>query len=187
MYAHQGATVERLIGWGHPEIIDKLKYEGVTLFVDGTFSSKESDMYGNVIDPAIQATDQKLESSKVICDFEAGLIKAVLKQFPEAKALGRRMKRLRIPEPDVKLAMAHGSIDILAVIDKEKQWVRRHGPDLWNVDGIQSKSLPERTIPSSALIKLTHVVTSKDFTIRAKTPRRREKYTLPKKVMLPDK
>ncbi|OWZ11660.1 hypothetical protein PHMEG_00015290 [Phytophthora megakarya] len=131
VYAHQGPKVERLIGWGHSEIIDKLKYKGVTLFVDGTFrcvprsfyqfvvimvhdqasdcllpafyvlcSLKEPDMYWNVIDHVIQAIDQKLELSKVICDFEAGLIKAVI----------------------------WGCFN--------KQWMRRYGPELWNVNSI---------------------------------------------------
>ncbi|GMF37841.1 unnamed protein product [Phytophthora fragariaefolia] len=138
VYAHKGSNdtkVERLIGGGHPVIIDKLKNKGATVFVDGTFrcvpqpfyqcvvimvhdqasdcflpafyvlcSSKESGMYCNVIDHVIQATDQKLNPAKVICDFESGLIKAMLTQFPDAKvsgcyfhfkqALGRQMKKL---------------------------------------------------------------------------------------------
>ncbi|GMF52676.1 unnamed protein product [Phytophthora fragariaefolia] len=93
-------------------------------------SSKESDMYWNVIDHVIQATDQKLNPAKAICDFESGLIKAVLTQFPDAKvsgcyfhfkqALGRQMKKLQISAPEIKIAMAPGGVDVLAVVDKDK-------------------------------------------------------------------
>ncbi|OWY95558.1 hypothetical protein PHMEG_00034407 [Phytophthora megakarya] len=91
VYAHQGAKVEHLIGWGHPEIIDKLKYKGVTLCVLQSFYQfvviMVHDQASTCLLPAfyVLSTDQKLELFNVICDFEAGLIKAVLTQFPEAK------------------------------------------------------------------------------------------------------
>ncbi|POM60224.1 hypothetical protein PHPALM_30946 [Phytophthora palmivora] len=87
-------------------------------------------MYWNIIGHAIQATDQNLDPATVICDFGSGLIKAVLTQFPDARvsgcffhfkqALGRRMKKEKIPAPEIKIAMAPGCVDILAVVDKDK-------------------------------------------------------------------
>ncbi|GMF24073.1 unnamed protein product [Phytophthora fragariaefolia] len=222
-------------------------------------SSKELDMYWNVIDHVIQATDQKLNPAKVICDFESGLIKAILTQFPDAKvsgcyfhikqALGRQTKKLQIPAPKIKIAMAPGGVDVLAVVDKDKvavqgtayvrkliheecvaegltytyhkwesfwsyfnrQWVRRYDPDLWNVEGMSKQVVARTTNPLERFnrelngtfrphpslpvfvsgieaLARRHVQTLQDIpSNRAKSPRRREKYTLPQKVTFPSK
>lgn len=93
-------------------------------------TSKSSDTYWNVIHHVFQACDQKLAPATIVCDFEAGHSNAVLTQFPKARvcgcyfhfkrALRRFMKKLCIPNPEVKIAMEKGVIDILAVIDQDK-------------------------------------------------------------------
>ncbi|KAF4134827.1 hypothetical protein GN958_ATG16083, partial [Phytophthora infestans] len=111
VYSHKGVSgtnVEHLIGWEHPMAIEKLKHEAVTLFVDdvlamnchngaplslgllpfGTIRTMKLDGVSHVLEY------HKLAPSTVICDFEAGLIKVVLTQFPEARALGRQMKNM---------------------------------------------------------------------------------------------
>jgi hypothetical protein len=51
-------------------------------------TSRTSDTYWDVFHQLIRAIDQQLEPAEIVCDFEAGLIRAVQVQFPNADVIG---------------------------------------------------------------------------------------------------
>lgn len=68
-------------------------------------------------------------SKEVICDFEGALINAVRDRFPDTKNLGcplhfkqackREMIKYRLPKSETKIAMEHGMLDTLTVMDRK--------------------------------------------------------------------
>lgn len=44
-----GDKLERLIGWAHPVLLQRLKYRNTTIFIDGTFRSVPSRFYRCVV------------------------------------------------------------------------------------------------------------------------------------------
>lgn len=162
---------QRIIGWAHPVLINLLRYNGSTVFIDGTFrcvpakfaqcviimvhdqasglfvpvfyvltTSRTSDTYWDIIHFVIQATDQKINPSQVVCDFEQGIIDAVQTQFPEANVVGclfhfkqairRQMMKYCITREEIAIAMEQGVLDMLTVIERDLidpkgiNWVR---------------------------------------------------------------
>lgn len=89
-------------------------------------SSKTADTYWDILHFIIQASDQRMETAEVVCDFEAGLIQAVQVQFPNAEVVGclfhfnqvvqRRMRCIGISEPDAMIAMKRGVLDTITVM-----------------------------------------------------------------------
>lgn len=104
-------------------------------------TARTGDTYWDLLHLVVQATDQQLAPADVICDFEAGLIGAITSQFPDSNVIGclfhlkqavqRRMKKLRIPAPEISIAMTKGVFDMLTVINPDQivshglHWVRK--------------------------------------------------------------
>ncbi|OWZ02553.1 hypothetical protein PHMEG_00025865 [Phytophthora megakarya] len=87
----------------------------------------------------VQATDQQIEPAEIVCEFETALMDSLQTQFPNATVLGclfhmkqalrRAMKRYAIPEAECLIAMAHGVLDTLTVlqhdyIERGIKWVQ---------------------------------------------------------------
>ncbi|POM63818.1 Hypothetical protein PHPALM_20735 [Phytophthora palmivora] len=143
----------RLLGWAHPVLLNLLRYNNTTLFIDGNFRCVPRNYQQRVVymvhDRAsghfvpvfyILSTSHTgdapaIKPSRVICDFESALIEAVQTQFRDAivigclfhlkQALRRAMKRLSIPEAECIVAMTRGVVDMLTVVNPEH--VRTHG------------------------------------------------------------
>ncbi|POM80008.1 Hypothetical protein PHPALM_2208 [Phytophthora palmivora] len=123
----------RVLGWAHPSLVDLLRYHGTTLFIDRTFrcvprgykqcvifmvhdraSVRSGDSYWDIIHFIVQGTDQQIEPTEIVCDFESALIDAVQTQFPNAIIVGclfhlkqvlrRAMKRFSIPDVECGIA-----------------------------------------------------------------------------------
>ncbi|OWZ13124.1 LOW QUALITY PROTEIN: putative cleavage induced protein [Phytophthora megakarya] len=99
-------------------------------------TSKTETMYEDVLQLINRDTDKKMTPAEVVRDFEFSLISSVQQQFPNAEVVGcffhfkqallRRMKHEHITEPEMKIAMEPGVLDVLTVID----------PDLTDPKGI---------------------------------------------------
>ncbi|KAE9055994.1 hypothetical protein PF006_g32815, partial [Phytophthora fragariae] len=103
-------------------------------------TSRTADSYWDMIHFIVQATDQQIEPAEIVCDFEAALMDSLQTQFPNAIVLGclfhmkqalrRAMKRYAIPEEECLIAMTHGVLDTLTVIQHDHiergiKWVKR--------------------------------------------------------------
>ncbi|KAE8909486.1 hypothetical protein PF003_g5890 [Phytophthora fragariae] len=92
-------------------------------------TSRTADSYWDMIHFIVQATDQQIEPAEIVCDFEAALMDSLQTQFPNAIVLGclfhmkqalrRAMKRYAIPEEECLIAMTHGVLDTLTVIQHD--------------------------------------------------------------------
>jgi MULE transposase domain len=87
---------------------------------------KDQETYWNAINLVIIHTDRRLEPAMVTCDFELGLINAIVEQFPTVhivgclfhwkQALRRRMLDLGIPREQVSDALTVGKLDVLTLV-----------------------------------------------------------------------
>jgi hypothetical protein len=101
----------------------------VDLYVPALYvlvTSKDQETYWNVLDAVIIQTDRLLEPASVTCDFEKGLMNAIIEQFLGVnivgclfhwkQALRRKMLELRIARPQIAAALTPDVIDVLITI-----------------------------------------------------------------------
>lgn len=113
-------------------------------------TSKSSDTYWNSLQFVSNACGVKLKPKEVVCDFERALITAVGDWFDGVRIIGclfhfkqavrRRMKKERLPEPEVKIAMERGVLDVLTVLEHERipqgiKWVKKKIRDRCEEEG----------------------------------------------------
>jgi hypothetical protein len=82
--------------------------------------------YWIAINQVLISTELKMEPASVTCDFERSLINAVEEQFGGVpivgclfhwkQAIGRKMKKMGLPQQHIQQLMAPGALDILTVI-----------------------------------------------------------------------
>ncbi|KAE9208515.1 hypothetical protein PF002_g19380 [Phytophthora fragariae] len=130
--AKQGKSgIERLIGWSHPELSNLLRYDGLHLFVDGTFRCTPKSfhqfvtlmMYDPLTDLFVpvfftlatnKTTDLYTKMFKCI-EFALGK-----EPNPADVACRRKMKEYRLSEAEAGVAMEFGVLDMLTVIHPQK-------------------------------------------------------------------
>ncbi|KAH9088005.1 hypothetical protein LEN26_019706 [Aphanomyces euteiches] len=98
-------------------------------------TSKSYGTYWNLLQYITDSLGKTMQPKDVVCDFKKALVNAVCDIFPTAQLMGcffhfkyvflRRMKKYRIPPQQVEIAMAHGVLDMLTVVDPSK--VHRQG------------------------------------------------------------
>ncbi|POM79640.1 Hypothetical protein PHPALM_2634 [Phytophthora palmivora] len=108
---------------------DRARYLFVPVFYVLCTNCNEAT-YWEVLDQIIKSTDNNMHPAEIVCDFEIGLIKSVQAQFPNAEVIGclfhfkqalrRKMKKLCIPDNEVRVAMGKGVLDMLTVIEQDK-------------------------------------------------------------------
>ncbi|POM67260.1 Hypothetical protein PHPALM_16786 [Phytophthora palmivora] len=128
--------LDRVIGWANPALLNLLRYENITVFLDGTFRcvpDKFAQLYQllkavpflgypfhvtplqhtcwNHLQFVSNACGKVLKVKEVVCDFEAALINAACK---------RRMLKECLHHDQIKIAMLPGFLDMLTVIEKNK-------------------------------------------------------------------
>ncbi|POM81144.1 Hypothetical protein PHPALM_923 [Phytophthora palmivora] len=127
---YQDEVLLRVIGWAHPQLMDRTKQRQCLVFVDATYRLVWIDVWKN--DPTVRASStlhpmilrRNTIPAHVVCDFELAMIKAVKNQFPESRIVGClfhfkqaiRRKMLKIQTDELDLAMRPGCIDKLTVI-----------------------------------------------------------------------
>lgn len=89
-------------------------------------TSKDQQTSRNVLNSVIIQSNRLLEPASVICDFEKGLMNAIIEQLPGVnivgclfhwkQALRRKMLELYIARPQIAAALTPGVIDVLTVI-----------------------------------------------------------------------
>uniref|UniRef100_H3GZT0 MULE transposase domain-containing protein n=1 Tax=Phytophthora ramorum TaxID=164328 RepID=H3GZT0_PHYRM len=110
-------------------LIVMVKDLGVDVYVPAMYvlmDSKHQDAYWNALNFVIIQTGRLLEPATVTCDFERGLMNAVIEQFPLVKIMGclfhwkqalrRKMVELRIPQDQIAAALSSGMVDVLTII-----------------------------------------------------------------------
>ncbi|POM60737.1 Cleavage induced Hypothetical protein [Phytophthora palmivora] len=125
--------------------------------------------YWEVLDQIIKSTENNMHPAEIVRDFEISLIKNVQAQFPNAEVIGclfhfkqalrRKMKKLCIPDNEVRVAMGKGVLDMLTEGIKsrcgrlgyhyskqkwrsfwvyvKKTWMERYSVNEWNVHGLE--------------------------------------------------
>lgn len=114
-----GGRLNRILGFGHPDLVRLLRYRGTALYVDGTYKMgpkpftqcfffmvrdssvdlyvlalyalvafRDQETYWNVLNSVIIQFGRLLEPASVTCDFEKGLVNAVIDQFPGVNVVG---------------------------------------------------------------------------------------------------
>ncbi|DBA01562.1 TPA: hypothetical protein N0F65_011533 [Lagenidium giganteum] len=114
-YEHN--KLERLIGWAHPELLRLFKYRNTTVFVDGTFRCEPREFYQCLI---FMVHDQG--SNCYVPVLYALCTSKTSDMYWNAihHALRRKIKKLRIPDVEVAVAMEVGMLDVLTVVETAK-------------------------------------------------------------------
>ncbi|ETO73459.1 hypothetical protein F444_10593, partial [Phytophthora nicotianae P1976] len=99
-------------------------------------TSKNETMYEDILHLIHRDTPKKMTPAEIVCGFKFSLISSVQTQFPNAEvmdcffnfkqAICRRLKKERLTEDKISIAMAPGVLDTLTAID----------PDFVNPKGI---------------------------------------------------
>ncbi|POM62196.1 LOW QUALITY PROTEIN: hypothetical protein PHPALM_28679 [Phytophthora palmivora] len=134
----------------------------VGIFVPVT--SRSGDSYWDIVHFIVQGTDQQIEPTEFVCDFESALIHAVQTQFPiivgclfnQKQALRRAMKQCGI-------AMTRGVIDVLTVlehslVEQGTKWVKheicqrcdaagQYDVSVWNVFWLSNELIARTNKP----------------------------------------
>jgi hypothetical protein len=86
--------------------------------------------YWHALHFVLVETETKFYLSTITSDFEISLLNAIKEQLPNThrigclfhfkQALRRRMRKLHIPDTEIKRAMQKGSIDLLTIVKKEE-------------------------------------------------------------------
>ncbi|OWY90198.1 hypothetical protein PHMEG_00041786 [Phytophthora megakarya] len=102
---------KRLLAGAHPTLVNLLRYNGTTLFVDATFrlyhvdtnnrasglfvpvyymlsTARVESAYWNMIHFISQGTDQPIQPAGIVCEIEGALHNAIQTQFPNTIVVG---------------------------------------------------------------------------------------------------
>ncbi|EGZ10479.1 hypothetical protein PHYSODRAFT_337290 [Phytophthora sojae] len=138
----------------------------------------------------VQSTDQQLEPAET--QFPNAIVIGCL--FHLKQALRRAMKRFLIPEEECGIAMTHGVLDMLTVVDHSLierciKWVKReirqcfdYDVSVWNVAGLNN----EHKQPSRETLSAEYIQRLADVPRGRARRTTRERFQLPVPVDLPD-
>jgi hypothetical protein len=123
-------------------------------------ASKTYEAYWNILQYISDACGERIDPQQIVCDFELALIQAVQDWFPDADVVGcffhfkqacaRKMAKLRISKPEIKIAMEKGVLDMLTVSEHSTiakngvAWVRARIRERCGEEGIKFSAKPWR-------------------------------------------